>query len=120
MAAGGRTSYSEFGRLLSDLPHQAVYLPERVPVIYADGLAGVGLGSSVARLSLIQVVHVEETNPPKEIRQVSAQVVLPITAMIELVTNVLRGLKSNPQLDEQMHAGVNTVLAALNNISISD
>jgi hypothetical protein len=115
-----RSTYPEYGRLVPEAgPVHPVYRPPEVPLIYADGTVSVGLGANVARIVFFKVALVEPSTPPREIRQISAELVLPANALIEMSVNLLISLKNNPQVQEQLKGPADAVLALLEKISVA-
>jgi hypothetical protein len=123
MANTQRPEPYKFGRLIDGGPgsQYETYLPDDVPIIYADGLAGTNLGANVSRVTLYNVAHLEsQTSPPREIRAVSSHVVLPTNALIEFVVNLLRTLKADPDIGDKFAAPTNTAMSLLDKVSVSE
>jgi hypothetical protein len=112
---------SQLGRLLVKDANSETYLPDHVPIIYADGIAQVGLGSNVAKLTLYHAARIEPPSPsspnPREIRVISHTVALPVNALIEAIIGVLRQLKSDPDVNQKLATGTNNVMVALDSVS---
>lgn len=120
MPRPGPAVHPQYGRLLPEASaFHPVYQPDDVPMIYADGTIGVNLGPNVARLILFKVMRVEPANPPREIRQVSTTIVMPANAMVEMAVNLLKGLKTNPDIEQQMKGATDALLASIKTINIA-
>jgi hypothetical protein len=109
-----------FGQLLTSDPNSELYLPDDVPIIYADGFAGTGLGPNVARLTLFRIAHIEATpsQPSREIRVISNNVVVPSISLIEVMINLLRVIKSDPDIRTKLTGNVDVLMTMLENISV--
>jgi hypothetical protein len=70
-------------------------------------------------MTLFQVRTVEPATPPREVRQISAEIVLPVNALIETLVNLLTVLKQNNQLQRELHSPVDNIIAALAKISLT-
>jgi hypothetical protein len=90
-----------------------------VSIIYADGTISVGLGANVGRIVLFKIALIESSTPPREIRQISGELVLPANALIEMCVNLITALKNNPLLREQMRGPAEAIVALLDTVTVA-
>lgn len=76
-----------------------VFKEPTVPIVYADGIGNLMMGPSVARVDLFNVISIAEplkgSTERLESREVTAVLVMPTVAFLEMCRNVLRGAKQN-------------------------
>jgi len=69
---------------------------ESAPTTYVDGLATLTTGPAMSRLHFFQTESIDRTGPtPVEHRKIVHTLVLPTGVLIELASNVLKGMAQN-------------------------
>ncbi|TKC87285.1 hypothetical protein FAZ69_18310 [Trinickia terrae] len=90
-----------------------VEIPEEIPEIYADGIAGTLVGIPNSRLQFFVTVEIGEKPGDPEKRRVKHSVVIPTVALIEFIQNTQVALSQNALKIEEAYKLTATALSKL-------